>query len=460
MSKMARFCMPTVTPVNIKRDVHGKWILEGIKADRYLEGIEFSMRMLRPYNMSIYTTSRPEECLERLTHNQSDISNAFISIRQLASGYFVPEVFSAGKVQFITGYNVSEDEVVGEETATALGNVALLQAEVYLCALLLTLAFVGFIAARIWLFTRSPRPEKKLRLIRKEVDAMFYYSSERFKLISTLFCVLCFYIITSFLCLYKTSHVIVEKPFYPKSYQESLDHKTSLAFFLDILAVVSDGFKSAPKDTVKGKLWIKLLASGRTDAYDYGQLNLAMLPMRVKNASREMTEFKGISVASPLSMPLLRSMACGGSPEGQLWIMKVSADPAEQEVIFGPALRKTSPFSSLYARRFKRSFETHVLYRMYMRSLDLIELAGSFMGTSSTHRWKQQVVCENEDAFTLDPEVKAIPLSYFRSFFLVCSVIWLLALIVNLVQIAWFRSSRANRTGRPPATEIDRARTA
>ena len=159
--------MSTVSTVKAIQRPNGEWTVEGLGQDRYIGGLQSIINMLHPYNVSFYMTTKAKECIDRLSRNQSDFSNAYSPIQTISPEYHVPEVFFAGKVQFITGYNLSEHATSGEETATALANVRLLETQVYLCSFLLTLAFIGFIITRIWLFSdcllyTSPSPRDGL----------------------------------------------------------------------------------------------------------------------------------------------------------------------------------------------------------------------------------------------------------------------------------------------------------
>ena len=87
----------------------------------------------------------------------------------------------------------------------------------------------------------------------------------------------------SFLCIYKTSHVIAEKPHYPTSYLESLEYKTSLAGFYNQWVVVSTEFEDASPKSLRGRLWKKLMASGQQNRFqvDPESTSLAALPALV-----------------------------------------------------------------------------------------------------------------------------------------------------------------------------------
>ena len=265
---------------------------------------------------------------------------------------------------------------------------------------------------------------------------MFYYNNERFKWITLLYSLLCFIMVTSFLCLYKTSHIIIEKPFYAKSYQESLDYPTSTAFFYDQFAVVSTAFKDAPPDSIRGKLWAKALASGRLYHYraDYSQMTLLSLA-RMREITKDVfIGLKAVCIIPAIVAPLSKSVLCGLSPEHELWVMKITADPIEKEVIYGLA-HAINFHNPLFSSRMKNAFETKFYIHFTKTQFDQSELIASVAGTSMSHQFRQKVICDDENASAPEPVVKAISLSYFASFFEAILVVWLLAFIVHVSQI-------------------------
>lgn len=265
---------------------------------------------------------------------------------------------------------------------------------------------------------------------------MFYHSSRRFKLITLLYAILMFYVITSFLCLYKTSHVVIEKPFYPKTYQESYDDATSLAYLNDQFCAISDSFSDAPVGSIKHKLWLKLLASGEKDSFDPSTFNPESITNVISHTYLALSLNKSVAVTFSLYTPVMHSFVCSISPEDQLLMIKIVKDPMEGEKIFGPPMRKSSPYTAWYASKFKRIFESHSMARLYDYILDVGPIIRQVFITTSRHVWRQKVVCENENAFAPDPEVVAIPLSYFASFLSACFCVWLFAFILNFLQIA------------------------
>ena len=445
---MLHSCVTTINPVEYVESSDGRWRVEGLGSALYTEMVSFFKQILQPYNSTVHMTAEPKECLSRLSSNQSDVSTAFISIASISPDYWVPEATFAAPVQFLTGYTINEGEPDPTSPVTVGSNIDLLEPSVYLSAFVLLFSFVGLITTGVIIRCVSSSKERKMRIIGREIKGMIYRSSAHFRLITHLYCVLFFYMATSFLCLYKTSQVVKEKPFYPKSYEDSLNYRTSVAFFSDQFAVVSDGFKNAPKGTMKRNLWDKYISSGRRNDYSSGKFNFADLPQVMFRASEGMTVRKGILVTSALFMPAVRTALSMSSPPGKLWILKVLSDPMEREVIYGPAMRRHFEHSQYVSKRFRCGFESHIMAHLFDRILDVSETIGRLMPSSESHKWKQRVVNGNEHAFASHPQVASVSLFYFLSFFMAVITLWLIALIINLLEVSCCMANRKRRVAR------------
>ena len=116
--------------------------------------------------------------------------------------------------------------------------------------------------------------------------------------------------------------------------------------------------------------------------------------------------------------------------------MKQIANEDEPEFIYGGLMPRAISQAGLVQRRATRVFEAGYL-PFHMRTIiDPSAAINPIMGTSKNHLWRQKVACEDEDAFNPETEVKAIPLSYFNSFFAACAVIWVIAIIINCCEKA------------------------
>lgn len=441
---MIRHCVVSTTNVRATQEPDGTWTVVGDEADQFIDSVQTIAHWARPLNSSFFITLDHSKCFQRLANNESDSTNLLIPISTVSPHYYPSAPVFPAKVNFIAGYNASEQRPPGKETATVFTNVDLLEPAVYAWSLILVLSFILFVCIRVMMYHREignnhshHKKRTLLRFVRRELSQVFYQSNERFKLITLLYSLFCFYVVTSFLCLYKTSHVIMEEPFFPKSYRESLDYERSFMLFYDQFVEVSSGFERAPSHSLKGKLWKKLISSGISD--------LSLKPQTVASPAMPtlLTRFatavvvdKYIGVASSITIPLLKSLACGLSPEGQLWFLKVLSDPSEPEIIYGYAL---SPFTrpKIIEKACRRSFENNVYSRTYELALDATEIASRIKGVSRKHQWKQWLACNDENTLKPDVVVYAVPLSYFRSFFMACVAVWTFAFVINTIQIVY-----------------------
>ena len=267
----------------------------------------------------------------------------------------------------------------------------------------------------------------------REMAKIFYHSSNHFKLVSLLYWILCFYLITGFRCLYKTKQVVVVKPFHPKSYQESLEQKSSLAFYYDQFTEVSNEFRDAPAESLRGKLWAKLVASGRQREFD--QVDSQLIWQLVFKMVTEMSVHKSICIGDSLTLPLIQGCGCALSPEGQLYFTEILSDPSGPKFIYGYALSKEYRYREFFSRKQRHIFESQFLAHHYRLCLDPTDLLSTLSGSSKEHKRRQRIACTEEDSFTPHVQVKAITLSYFKSFFAVCAIVWLLAFIIHFLQI-------------------------
>lgn len=438
---MLRLCVISTTDLKAVKKSDGSWTVEGVEAEQFHSTIKISETMVRPFNATFYVTLHADECIERLIRNESDFSNLFLPLNTDSPYYHAPQTIFSGTNQFITGYVTSEHIVEGKDTASVFENVELMDLEVYIWSLIFLVTILAFIALRVYIHRRSrvdsPRKSSLIRVIVHHMCGVFYRRNRYFKLITSLYSIFCFYMMTMFLCIYKTNHVIADQPFYPKSYQQSLDYKTSFVSFYDQFVVVSDGFKSAPVSSIKRQLWDKLVASGLREKYalDLERTDPTNLPVMMTRFNRAIAEEKLVGIASSITMPLLKALGCGFSQEGELWFLKTLKDASEQEIIHGYATAKQCARAETITKNFGKAFEGHIMEHHYKLSMDVTHIGVRFAGTSKKHQWKQYLACNHEEALIPDVEVHSVKLMYFYSFFSVCAVIWIIAIIIHFLQI-------------------------
>lgn len=439
---MIRQCIVSTTRVQITKRADGSWSLEGIEAQQFLDSVYILERWAKPFNTTFHVTVNPNECFRRLESNESDHTNLLIPIQTISPHYYAPQSMFFGQNQFISGFKTSETTEPGEDSATVISNFHLLEFEVYLWSLIFQLILLVYVTARVLVLLKKQIKSMRgfiflARVIFHHIGRVFNHSNDRFRLITLLYAVFCFYIVTMFLCVYKTSHVIAERPFHPTTYEQSLNYESSVVGFYDQFVVVSKDFESAVSGSIKRQLWDKMIASGFSDKYkfDLDKIDLQYLPDLLNHSLRGILMNKGIAIASSITIALPKSLFCGYSPEGQLYFLKTFADPSESEMIYGYATAKQFSGAHIVAKNLQRAFEGHIIKRHYDISLDVAYVSHRFAGTSASHQWRQYLACNHENALIPDVEVQPVSLSYFHSFLFGCSFIWIIAFIINLNQI-------------------------
>lgn len=449
----------------------GSWTVDGMGAEVLIPTVRLWEDMFAPLNSSFYVSAEPQGCIEHIENNLSDTSSLLVPIRTESSHFTVRDVIAASRVEFISGYSILEEEIDGKETATVFSNLDLLEGEVYGWYLVLVTTFFVFINLKIALFSPlrdefNPlkSPMKFIDAVRHELSAVFYNESDEFKWITMLYSLSCFYVITSFLILYKTSHVVVKKPGIAQSYEDTIRIKSSVAIYYDQFAESSSSFRDAPRDSVKGEMWAKSVAAKTNEFFDQAGKDPTEFRNIMDLASNMVTEMKGIIVAMTFVIPVLKAMICGVSPENQLFYMFVNSDPSESEEVLGYPYSDSYQLSPSWYSRHRRIFETYLVPYYYKSRFEKFgsDVAHMMSGPSETHKWRQSIACEDPDAFRNDPPVKAIPLHYFTSFFRVFFYITIFSFFLNLFQIIFCkrklkkRQRRLNWRGNRQASQLYR----
>ena len=262
------------------------------------------------------------------------------------------------------------------------------------------------------------------------MSRVFYRASRQFKLISFMYSILSFCILTGFLCRFKTSKVVVEKPFYPQTYQQSLDYKPSLAFFYDKFSLVSDQFRDAPRNSIKGKMWTKLMASGRLKEFNTDDDRLQI--ESIVKVGQEMKANKSICIGASFTLPFVRSFACVFKPNDQLYFLKILSDPIEPEFIYGFALSNEFRYKQQYIRKQRHALESDFLSHYFKTCSDPVKL----LGPENVPSNRQMMACTSDESFEPEVLVISISLNYFKSFFQAALVVWFVAFTINVIQIA------------------------
>ena len=426
-----RVGLTTATEVQLKIK-RGKYEVDGHGSEAYIEFIHIVDQLFS--NNTFYITNNREENFQRLARNQSDFLSSLVSLGPNYASYDVPVPMFTIRIGFLTGYNMSEKSPETKECADVFGNFTLLQPIIYAYFILLILLMILVIFVRTFVrvyysrhFTHMPGRSKtlqKVELFRKcflrDLSRIYYGTSKKFRLISFAFVLLSFYLVKLFGILYKTSYIIVQEPYVIRNYQDLLSDGQVVPGFYDVVANVSQQFKDAPSDSLRGKVWLKLVTSNRdTNKYIRKGNNTkngpAMLGL-ISNTFKMMNEENHVLFSATDTIYMLKSIYCSTSPEGEIRRMFASVDRSEEENLQGFPFSVHCSQRFLFSARMRSLFESGVMSKFNTLVRDVSEIGYFLAGTSKEHRHQQDFACNDEFSAETDVDVKSIGIEYFLSF--------------------------------------------
>ena len=449
---MFRTCLSTLIPMDIKSHEDGSYEVIGPGGEQYLEFLKIFEQLFNVKNSSIYSTISIEECLERLNDNQSDFTSAMFPHSESSDNYMVHAPFLPSKISFISGYDMNRKQMIPKDCADVFYNLTLLEPSIYFCSFLLIFSLASIISVKTFMHIRmrrrniSSRRKKPyeisfiIKCTLRQMRMALYGRKHRWT--GLLLSILLFYLITSFMLIYKTSQIIMDEPFMVKSYQDLLMDKTALPLFYDPVIKVSTRFKNAPKDTLKGKIWSKLIdAFPKKDPIIEKEFMIrGNIPVEdavkyVRRTFKKMHEDHSIIIGSSATINVLKTFYCGTSPENELWRILTFSDESEHEILMGFALSNFYPHQKFYTQRMRRQFEQYIISHFFIVSQNMIETSQRLSYITSQAR-KQELACSDSYSVEKEIHVEAITLDYFLTFFLFLIILFMLGVIIFAMEVA------------------------
>lgn len=440
----------------------GKQAVDESKQNSYITkssgvGPKIMNQALHGNNTFFYST-KTEECLERLKNNQSDISTSTSSYFENLDGYTVPVPMFANKIRFIAGYKLDFAAVKPEECATVMDNVQLLGPFVHLASLALIFSSVLVVLAGILMQLQYKENKIKgrsrhlsnyllmkyvMKQLMKELSLIYNGKSHHFKWIGFLFTMLCFYLVLSFNSLYKTSQIIVNEPYVIKDYRMLLEDKTSLPIFFDSVASASTIFKSAGKNTPRGKIWSKLINSRTDIKQNIVPGGADFNPDYVKQLVARMNDSHDIFISTTLPVTFMHAGFCCFSPESELWKLNIFTDDSEKEDLLGYPVSNYYPNERSVTRSMRLYAESYLSEQFLINYIAFFQdQMYTLFGSSVKHQFEQNLVCSPEFKLDAELDVEAIGFGYYRSFFITLLAVLFLSCLVYLYEKFSFKGRR------------------
>lgn len=463
LSAPIRLCATTAVYFDLKTDKNGRYYVDGLASESYNVFIQLSYAIFND-NFLLHLTTETDECVDRLQRNLSDFASPMFLYHDASNAhkFKVPVPMFLSRMSFFTGYDLTGRSLKPKECGTVFDNINLIYPSTQLWAALLVLSFILVILARIFavwhhkyilygkwkLFHRRQSKWFSAKFMGKKVlqELLRAYNgtSDNNRGVSFLFIVLCFYLATGFRSLYKTSQIIIEQPFVVDSYEKLLQDKTSMPIFYDLIANASQKFSEAPRDTLRGKIWSKVINSGM-DLRDsvIGNYSLLTLPALVRRVFGQMDRSHFVVFAASATLDMPKTMFCASSHEDELWRFFTFADESEKEELLGYPLSLDYPRERYFVSRIRRLFESHIIIKFYKMAFDQSSYTYDLMGANNHHRNEQNRACTDE--YTMDQEmnVKAIAMSYYKSFTHSILFIYFCASLLSLCEKCVARKAKA-----------------
>lgn len=373
-----------------------------------------------------------EECLERLGANDSDFASGMFSyFSQSADGYTVPVPMFVSIANILTGYKITHSKDQTISCASVFDNLSFLEPPVYMVSLLLLVLLIAIIcltvAARFHhsysvnrIISTGNVQRRWTRLLTKtanEVHTLTRRRESTFKLISVLYSVLSFYLITSFMCLYKTSQVILVKPPIVTSYEQLLQSTHSVPIFYDVLFQVTDEFKNAVASSFESRVWQRLQRSPRAKRLIVtGDNQGAEIISLLRVCFSRIVNEHDVIIAKSLMVKMIKTLTCASSPESEKWRLMVFVDKNARESLLGYALSRTYTHPRYFSERMRILFESKLIHHYFDIATDASWLAYLLTGASKRHQQEQNYACSDEFTLKSQDGTPAITVAYFTSF--------------------------------------------
>ena len=445
---MVRICLTAPTKIELSQDASGRYHATGPGGGDLIQlFIGMTEKLLANESISYRNSDTQERCMEELKGNKSDISSVLRFLDENPQDYNLPVVMADSRIEFTTGYTISNLSSKHSKESTAISNFTLLDPYVQVTNVLLFVLMAACVVTRCILHWRTDvilRRKNTLTLkseVKKEVNHLFYASSSKSRWISFLFAVLTFYLITSFMISYKTSHVVMDKPYMVTSYSDLLKDKTSLPVFWNFLYSKSDLFKGSPENSLRARVWEKLVKSGNNmQDHIHGSFDMERIDF-LNRVFHLMSQSHYIFIGSTEDIQIWRGLICAMSTNEQLRRLFVFSDESEQPRLAGLPVSKFYPRSLDLQKALARVTEVGLFRLLFLEAKGLMmRMMFQIFQADPKHQYLQTLACDDDFKLKEDTTVSAITLNYFVSFFYATLVIIAFATFaLSLEQFGWRR---------------------
>lgn len=432
-----RLCFASPLLPRYKRLSNGMFKFSGLGN----EGVDGGMKFFYPLNLTqvIFTTD-PIECIHSIDKNLSDLGAAYLSQHETLNTHSqVPVPIISRKMFIVSGHLVGQSQ---SQQITAMTNFSIFDPLSYIICCLLFASLILILLINYCMLLRLKRKKRRFLIFLYLIVRKYNKMSKKMPSVRLMITLLSFMMMLHFEILYKTEQVVREKPEVIDSYKKLLSKPDVLPVFFDGLFPDSDEFKFAPVDSLRGKIWQRLVSK----VPNYSQFVIKGIHFQDSSLERHLNLAKEIiqqkfAVISSYQTSLMVAGAVCSCSEFDFWKTVVNADQSENEELAGWAVRGSFEYFNKVRTYLRHVAESATLIH-FLDSLDT-GIGYNFIIATSDHISKQKKLClGHEKAYsdTNDDLVDhSLSINYYLSFgelvtslFVLSTVIWFIERLFQL----------------------------
>lgn len=428
-------CFPSGIEMVLKKDKSGRFDYNSF---RHPSEAYIAILYQETLNASvIYVTKGVNECIQLLKEAQVDVIVANTPIENATEYYHVPFATEMSYLNILTGYDHDEyNRGIQSDSLDHLGilsNYRGFQWKVYFCLAILIVAFLVLalcytvVDREKNLITRKTRPisnykKKFFRIIRRS-----YQTNSREKAFTFLVMLATFFILTPFFLLFHTNQIIVSPPQMLRDFDDAIHSRAK------ILYTPTCGNPENFIDPHKNKQVMDYFLKNR---------EIIILPT-VETADPfhekivEIIKRSAIFIVPQVQTQILYRLMCSWSKDNEMFKLMVYRMRESTEFLTGIIFNRnyTDPKG---LKNFASIIETGLLSIQNGR----FYIGFGFYSHSLEHIKEQMILCDNFNHLEKkESEVYHGNFQSFNKFFCLCSLLFLLAWVLLLVELLVLKRS-------------------
>lgn len=409
-----RLCFASPLLPDHKRLASGMYQFSGLAA----EDVDRAMHFFYPLNVTqAVFVGDSIKCIDSIVNNSSDFAVIYVSISDEVSKVEVPVPIFTRKMFIVSGYNVTDlEQTTRSLRTTAMSNFEIFDPLSYIITLLLFVTLISILVTNYLINFKVNRNEPRWRVICSLIWSKFKKMSRKMRSVRLMIALLAFLVMIHFEILYKTEQVVGEKPVVIDSYQKLLSLPDAFPIFFDGIFPDSSEFKFAPADSIKGKIWQRLLDVKKNQSELAKKDSSQALYLQMVPIASQVIRMKAAVIDSYQTSSVVSGVICSSSDEHELWQTVLNSDPSENENLVGWPIRDSFESFTRLKVHFRHLAESGIVIHYYQNVNS--EFTYEVLRMPVEHVNKQKRLCRGYEKGYSDTNDRLSPLAlnYYSSF--------------------------------------------